>query len=108
MIPMSIYARRPDRDSRYKPGDIVKTNKRAAGTPTRYGTAEKIPVPAGHSGSIMEVASFRYSESYGPTWIYRVRFPEDIKLWLRANMLVLVERNPKIKRPAARKGKNRK
>jgi len=103
MISMSIYAKRPGHGSRYKPGDIVKTNRNAEGTLTRYGTAAPLALPKGMQGSIMEVAPFRYSEGYPPSWIYRVRFPGEEKYWLRANMLALVERNPKIKKPQPKK-----
>jgi hypothetical protein len=103
VISMAIYARRPGHGSRYHPGDIVKTNRRAEGTLARYGTQEKVLLPKGMVGSIMEVAPFRYSEGYPPTWIYRVKFPGDEKYWLRANMLVLVERNPKIMKPVIKK-----
>lgn len=111
MIPMSIYARRPEHKSRYQTGDIVATNSIAYGTLSRYGQATAFKLPKGLQGSVMEVAPFR-QEGYPPSWIYRVRFPgirspEEDVYWIRGSMLVLVERNPKLKRPVQQKRRRR-
>lgn len=101
MIPMSIYARRPEHKSRYQTGDIIKTNSKAYGTLTRYGQQTPFELPKGLQGSVAEVAPFR-QEGHPPSWIYRIKFPpstgED-RYWIRGGMLVLVERNPALKRP---------
>ena len=106
MISPSMFAKRPVHGSRYRPGDIVMTLKKARGTLSRYGEQIPLDIPAGMQGSISEIAPFRPDESFPPRWIYRVRFPGtgETRYWIRGSMIKLVERNPKIVR-RLKKGK---
>lgn len=105
----SLFAKTPTSSPRYRPGDIVRTTKSAKGTLSRYGQQIPLDIPAGMRGSVSEIAPFRPNENYPPGWIYRVRLPGtgETRYWLRGGMLRLVERNPKIKQPASRKGSKR-
>lgn len=102
VIPSSMFSKHPNSKPRYRPGDIVKTTKRARGTLTRYGEQIPLDVPAGTHGSVMEIAPIKPHEGYPPTWTYKIRLPGGA-FWIRGGMLRLVERNPKLQKKGARK-----
>lgn len=94
----SLFSKRPTSNPRYRPGDIVKTTKKARGTLSRYGEQIPLDIPAGMQGTISEIAPYRPREEYPPRWIYRVRFPGtgETRYWIKGSALRLVERNPKM------------